>query len=93
MPFFFGHNQNRNGTFAEQLPVEGGVEQGLAATLPDLAQGLVAHGLRQARRALRLRLLDLEWRFPGDAELELAFSLPRGGYASTVIDEIINVQY
>lgn len=53
--------------------------------------GLEAAGLRQERRALRLRPGDMAWEFlPGQA-LRLAFSLPAGAYATSVLGELIEV--
>lgn len=50
----------------------------------DLAAGLVAAGLRQERRALRLPVRELTWQWQG-ADLELGFFLPAGCYATTVL--------
>jgi len=53
--------------------------------------GLEAAGLRQERRALRLRPGDMTWEFlPGQA-LRLAFSLPAGAYATSVLGELIEL--
>jgi tRNA pseudouridine13 synthase len=54
-----------------------------------LRAGLEAAGLKQERRATRLRPLDMSWSWP-DATgfLELRFVLPPGAYATTVLAEI-----
>jgi tRNA pseudouridine13 synthase len=65
------------------------LEQGVAAQHPDLAAGLLQHGLEQERRALRLRVQDLQWGWPEDGQLEIAFQLPAGGYATTVLRELV----
>ncbi len=50
--------------------------------------GLEKAGLQQARRALRLRPDGLEWEWLGDESLMLAFALPPGCYATTVLREL-----
>jgi tRNA pseudouridine13 synthase len=60
------------------------LEVAAAAQLPDLAAGLEAAGLRQERRALRLPVREMTWRHLGN-ELELAFFLPAGSYATSVL--------
>lgn len=46
-------------------------------------------GLKQERRALRLKLTDLQWELSG-SELVLRFSLPAGAYATVLVSEILN---
>ncbi len=53
-----------------------------------LRNGLEGAGLKQERRALRLRPQDMAWRWLDDAALELAFSLQPGCYATTVMREL-----
>lgn len=50
-----------------------------------LRLGLEAAGLKQERRTTRLRPQALAWRWPDDTALELAFALPPGSYATTVL--------
>ncbi len=51
-----------------------------------LRAGLEAAGLRQERRATRLRPAGLAWNWRGQGNvLELAFALPPGAYATTVL--------
>ena len=52
-------------------------------------KGLEQAGLKQDRRALRVRVRDLEWSLEGTGSLELAFELPPGAYATAVLREII----
>jgi tRNA pseudouridine13 synthase len=52
-----------------------------------LRDGLEAAGLKQERRALRLRPEAVEWNW-SDADLCLGFSLPAGCYATTVLAEL-----
>lgn len=64
------------------------IEQAIADAEPDLARGLQAADLRHERRALRLpiRALEADWE---DAQtLRLAFELPSGAFATTVLREL-----
>lgn len=53
-----------------------------------LCTGLERAGLKQERRALRLRPGELEWAWRDDGALELRFALPPGCYATTVLREL-----
>src|SRR5690606_36035396 len=53
-----------------------------------LRRGLEAAGLRQERRATRLRPRDLAHDWPGRDVLRLRFALPPGTYATAVLAEI-----
>ncbi len=48
-------------------------------------------GLKQERRALRVCVLELDWQFEGRDRLRIAFGLPPGSYATTVLRELVNV--
>jgi tRNA pseudouridine13 synthase len=63
------------------------LEEAIAAQHADLAQGLAAADLRHERRALRLvpQKVTVEW---DGSVLSLAFSLPAGSYATTVLREL-----
>jgi tRNA pseudouridine13 synthase len=65
------------------------LEKAVAARYPDFAAGLAEAGLDQERRALRVRVRDLEWRLD-DGALELAFGLPAGSYATAVLRELLD---
>src|SRR5690606_24571040 len=54
---------------------------------PALCAGLEAAGLRQERRATRLRPQDLVWQWREASVLELGFGLPAGCYATAVLAE------
>ncbi|WP_425489325.1 tRNA pseudouridine(13) synthase TruD [Cognatilysobacter bugurensis] len=56
-----------------------------------LRAGLERAGLRQERRALRLRPEALQWRWPDETSLELSFALPPGTYATSVLAELGDV--
>ncbi|MDQ3039535.1 MAG: tRNA pseudouridine(13) synthase TruD, partial [Pseudomonadota bacterium] len=53
-----------------------------------LRSGLEKAGLKQERRALRLRSEGLKWEWLGADALELGFALPPGCYATTVLREL-----
>ena len=53
-----------------------------------LRAGLEAAGLRQERRATRLRPQALDWDWPDADTLQLRFALPSGAYATTVLAEL-----
>jgi tRNA pseudouridine13 synthase len=53
-----------------------------------LRAGLEAEGLKQERRALRLRPEGLLWRWLDEGALEVGFSLPAGTYATVVLAEL-----
>ncbi|QKK03217.1 MAG: tRNA pseudouridine(13) synthase TruD [Pseudomonadota bacterium] len=58
----------------------------------ELVEGLARFGMRQERRALRMRVAGLEWSFPDDSTLQLAFSLHTGSYATSVLRELVDYQ-
>ena len=53
-----------------------------------LRAGLEQEGLRQERRALRLRPEGLAWEWPDSSVLRLSFALPPGSYATAVLHEL-----
>jgi tRNA pseudouridine13 synthase len=74
-----------------QPPVSGDpltLELEIAAELPDLVACLSGVRLKQARRALRLSVSELQWQIE-DGELALGFRLPRGAFATTVLAELV----
>ena len=66
------------------------LEHAVAARHALYARGLEAAGLEQGRRALRLRVRNLDWSLADDA-LELSFDLPAGAYATAVLRELLDV--
>ena len=50
-----------------------------------LKAGLEQEGLRQERRALRLRPEGLAWEWPASSVLRLSFALPPGSYSTAVL--------
>ena len=64
------------------------LERDMLQNWPELAEVLIAQGVKASRRALRLYPADLEWKFAGNG-LELTFVLPPGSYATTVLREVL----
>ncbi|MEJ2383909.1 MAG: tRNA pseudouridine(13) synthase TruD [Xanthomonadales bacterium] len=60
----------------------------LAADRP-LVEALERAGLEAARRSLRLRAAELDWRLEED-RLELVFELPAGAYATSLLRELVS---
>jgi tRNA pseudouridine13 synthase len=58
----------------------------------DLRAGLEAAGMKQERRALRVRLEGLGWEWPQARQLRLAFALPAGAYATGLLTELGDVR-
>lgn len=76
----------RNGVGAERDAAA--VEQAALADHHALLQGLEKAGMRAARRSLRLVPRVMSWNLSG-AELQLGFELPPGGYATSVLRELV----
>ena len=81
------------------MPGEGGaqptgkaveLEQTVLQNWRELTAVLVAQRVEASRRALRLCPGGLEWKFVGDC-LQLAFVLPPGAFATTVLRELLNL--
>ena len=64
------------------------LEDDAVAAFADLRAGLEAAGLRQERRALRVRVRDLSWRREADDALLLEFALMPGAYATELLAEL-----
>ena len=84
----WGEGELRSAEVARE--VELAALQGDTATR--LRNGLERAGLKQERRALRLRPQESTWRWRDDGALELAFALPPGCYATTVLRELGDVK-
>lgn len=65
------------------------LEAGVAARFPAWAEGLVAFGMEQQRRSLRLPVSGLGATELPDG-LELRFALPAGSYATAVLRELVD---
>jgi tRNA pseudouridine13 synthase len=64
------------------------IERAALEPFADLRAGLEAEGLRQERRALRVRVAELAWQWLDAGTLKLAFALPAGSYATGVLGEL-----
>jgi tRNA pseudouridine13 synthase len=65
------------------------LENAVAERHAVLCDGMEHAGLDQERRALVARPLDMSWEWPQAHQLVLAFSLPAGNYATSVLNEIL----
>ncbi|MDT8448850.1 MAG: tRNA pseudouridine(13) synthase TruD [Wenzhouxiangellaceae bacterium] len=65
------------------------VEQRVVEAERELADGLAKFRLETDRRALRMRVPDLDWTLAGDV-LELRFRLRPGCYATAVLREVLD---
>ncbi len=63
------------------------VETAQVAQFPDLCAGLERNGLQQERRALRIKVRDLQLETVDDTTLRLQFALPASAYATVVLNE------
>ena len=59
------------------------------AGFADLRRGLTLAGVQASRRALRLVPRELDVRFDGEDSLVLGFTLGAGGYATSVLRELV----
>jgi tRNA pseudouridine13 synthase len=64
------------------------LENDVAAMEPALVAGLVAAGLEQERRPLRLQPDALAWQWLDATALQVAFTMPPGAYATVVVREL-----
>ncbi|MBK6436123.1 MAG: tRNA pseudouridine(13) synthase TruD [Rhodanobacteraceae bacterium] len=65
------------------------LELAVLATHPELCAGLIAAGLDQERRSLRLMARDIQCEWDG-ADLITHFTLPAGAHATTVLRELVD---
>ncbi len=56
----------------------------------ELVEGLKKFRLQHQRRALRMKVQNLEWTFPDPNILKLNFSLGQGSYATSVLRELVD---
>jgi tRNA pseudouridine13 synthase len=67
-----------------------GIEERVAAAYDVPCALVIAAGMRQERRSLRLAVRELEWRREG-TDLLVRFWLTRGSFATTVLRELVDV--
>ncbi len=75
-----------------EAPVSGDaaqVEREALRGYGDWCRGLEGFGLKQERRPLRVRPVNMAWEFPEADVLALSFALPAGAYATTVLRELV----
>ena len=65
------------------------IEDRVAAETASLCEGLERERLSQDRRALRVKVHGLDCRIQPESRIALAFTLPPGAYATTVLGEIV----
>lgn len=70
----------------------GELEQGVAASMPELRDGLEHAGLKQERRSLRLPVPDLQVEQETTSSWMFGFFLPSGCYATSVMRELVDYQ-
>ncbi|MBW2939501.1 tRNA pseudouridine(13) synthase TruD [Zhongshania aquimaris] len=78
---------------ASKVAVSGAVaqlEEKVFGEFADLCAGLLKNNLRMERRALRTVPKDLQWQQIDKQSIELAFSLPRGCFATALVRELIH---
>lgn len=66
------------------------IERNAALAFAEFTAGLVKNRVDAASRPLRLALRDLSWEI-ADGVLWLEFELPKGGFATTVLDQLVEV--
>jgi tRNA pseudouridine13 synthase len=65
------------------------LENGVAGRHATLCDGMEHAGLDQERRSLVASPVDMSWEWPQADRLVLAFALPAGNYATSVLNEIL----
>lgn len=75
------------GELASQAAVRD-LELEQAALFPIFCAGLEKQGLKQERRALRIKVAELELTVLSSNSLRLSFSLPPGAYATTLLEQL-----
>ena len=61
-----------------------------SATVEFLARAAAAHRVRGERRAMRVKLEELDWSIQGQA-VQLSFRLPPGAYATSLLREVMKI--
>lgn len=67
----------------------GELEKQVLSPWREAVDGLAERGVMAGRRALRLAVRDLHYRWTQPDQLELEFALTAGGYATTVLRELV----
>jgi len=77
-----------NGPRAERSVA--GIEQGVLEANEAMVKGLQRASVKTARRSLRLLPKAMQWELSG-VDLALEFELPPGGYATSVLRELVTI--
>ncbi|MCB1685147.1 MAG: tRNA pseudouridine(13) synthase TruD [Pseudomonadales bacterium] len=80
--------RGRSGSTREAVAIENSVLDAHRA----ICEGLEFSGVVQGRRSLVLMPDRLRWEVLADDELRLSFGLPAGGYATTLLSELLELQ-
>ncbi len=67
------------------------IETAVLQNYPAIMQGLDKTAVAMGRRALRVKIMNLNWQFVGATDLKLEFFLPAGSYATSVLREIVKI--
>lgn len=68
------------------------LEQDVLQPAETLLQALERFGVDGQRRALRLRVADLQWDRPDSGSLRLRFALPSGAFATSLLRELVQLR-
>lgn len=68
------------------------LETKIAEPFPGFREGLEMQGLKQERRALRVKVADLEHSWLDETSLQLSFALPAGSYATVFLEQFLELQ-
>ncbi len=68
------------------------LEQSVLQPATELLAGLARFGVDAQRRALRLKVSDLSWAWLDESSLHLAFALPSGAFATSVLRELVQLR-
>ena len=63
-------------------------EKAVCKEFAELVTGLVQQGLSAARRPLRFQVQQLQWQWLDSTTVSLAFTLPTGAYATSLLREV-----
>ncbi|MCK5831418.1 MAG: tRNA pseudouridine(13) synthase TruD [Methylococcales bacterium] len=66
------------------------LEDSILSAHQTLVDGLVKFDLKADRRALRVFAKDIRWEFKQDSKVLLKFFLPAGGYATSLLRELLH---
>jgi tRNA pseudouridine13 synthase len=67
-------------------------EKAVEAQFPDWCEALVGMGMKRSYRPLMVEPTRMTWSFADQERLILEFELPRGCFATTLLEELIDMQ-